>query len=174
MAFTAHLGAQYNVEGAFNNFFQTQLTAAGVPSFMPSAVVNYEHPNQPLTYPSFSVTHMSTINQEVAEGRHLDGGFKGARKIGLADVSCWVDYQQSSGQGNRNLRQMGDMISRVFATGAAFQILDVYGTTANPTGNGTLVRCEPAEESDVAPDLNPAIIRKRFVIQYNWLERVAG
>src|SRR3990167_934498 len=146
MGFTAHPGAAYNVVGSFDNFFATQLTAAGLPAWMPSAVVNYDYPQQPLTYPSFSVTHLGSEPREIAQGRNLDPGWKGVERIGLADVRAWESVRRANGAHGRNLNQMRDMISRVFATGAAFQILDVYGSTANPTGNGTIVRVGPVRE----------------------------
>ncbi len=174
MGFTAHLGAEYNAVGAFNHFFETQLTARGMPDFMPSAVVNYDYPESPLVFPSFSVTHLGSEPNEVAEGRHLDPGFKGVERIGLADIRCWESVARAGGQHGRNLRIMRDMAARVFATGAAFQLLDVYGSTAAPTGNGTIVRAGPARAGAQAREPNPDVTGARLLVEYRWLERVSG
>ena len=69
---------------------------------------------------------------------------------------------------------MRDMVARVFATGAAISILDVYCTTASPTGIGAHIRARPAETIEVPIDPNPDIVRIRMLIGYNWLERVSG
>lgn len=174
MGFTAHPGSFYNVAGSFDNFFATQLTAKGIPDWMPSAVVNYDFPQKPLTFPSFSVTHLGTEPREVAQGRHLDPGWKGVEQIGLADIRCWESVRRANGAQGRNLRQMRDMVGRIFATGAVTQILDVYGTTAAPTGNGTIVRMGPAREVGVGPDPNTDITAVRMLVEYRWLERVTA
>src|SRR3989337_686952 len=107
MPFTAHPGSFYNVAGSFNDFFADQVTANGLPAFMPSSVVNYDYPRQPLTYPSFSVTHLGQETREIAQGRNLDPGWRGAEQIGVAEISCWESYQRASGEQMRNLWIMG-------------------------------------------------------------------
>lgn len=174
MGFTAHPGAFYNIAGSFDQFFATQLTAAGLPAWMPSAVVNYDFPQKALTFPSFSVTHLGTEPREVAQGRNLDAGWKGVEQIGLADIRAWVSVRNASGAQGRNLRQMRDMVARVFATGAAIPILDVYGSTAAPTGNGTIIRCKPVREVGVGPDPNPDITAVRLLVEYRYLERATA
>lgn len=175
MAYTAQPGAFLNVAGSFNNFFATQVTAKGLPAFMPSAVVNFDYPVQPLTYPSFSVTHLGSVAvREVAQGRQLDGGWKGAEQVGLAEISCWESFGRASGAHTYNLRIMRDMAARVFGTGAAINILDVYGSTSAPTGNGTIVRAGPVREAPAGPDPNPDVQRVRLLVQYTYLERVTA
>lgn len=174
MAFTAHPGAQYNVAGSFNDFFARQLTAAGLPDWMPTAVVNYDYPQKPLTFPSFSVTHLPSTPREMAQGRHLDPGWKGAEQIGLADIRAWESLRRASGAHGRNLAVMRDMVARVFATGAATPILDVYGSLAAPTGNGTIIRMSPVREVGQGPDPNPDITSRRFLVEYRYLERATA
>jgi len=172
MAFTAQIGGVFNVEGSFNDFFATQLTAKGIPSWMSSAVINYDYPQQPLTFPSFSVTHLGGVPREVAQGRTLDPGWRGAEQNALAEISCWESQQRASGNHNLNIKQMRDMAARVFATGAVIAILDVYGSTANPTGNGTIIRAKPVRDAQAPTgDMNPDIVRRRMLVEYKWLER---
>ena len=172
--FTGYPGSEYNVIGSFNDFFETQLTAKGTPAFMASAVINYDFPVKPLTFPSFSVTHLGAEQSQTFQGRGVDNGWRGDEKVGIAEIDCWESYNRASGNHIRNIRVMRDMVSRVFATGAAFQILDVYGSTASPTGNGTLIRCETVTNQSVTPDPNPDIIRSRLLVNYRWLERVSA
>lgn len=174
MGYTAQPGAAYNVEGSFNDFFATQLTAKGIPSWLPSAVVGYDWPDKPVTYPMWSVTHLGSIPQEIAQGRTLDPGWRGARRVGLAEIDCWCSFQWGSASADAQIAQMRDMASRVFATGASFPIKDLYGTLNNPTGNGTIVRAKPVEDAGRIVDPNPDIVRRKLTVQYSWLERASA
>ena len=172
MAFTAHPGSIYNAIGSFNNHFVTQLTGAGLPAWMPSAVTNFEYPALPLTFPSFSVTHLTTEAESVAEGQNLDPGYKGYRRRGLAEVSVWESVQRAAGAHVRNVQQMRDMAARLFATGSNIGILDLYAGTANPSGLTARLWCGPVRDAPVGPDPNPDVIRRRMLVPYEWLERV--
>ncbi len=174
MAFTAQIGSFYNVAGSFNDFFEKQVTAKGLPAWMTSAIVNFDYPQIPLIFPSFSVTHLGHAPREVAQGRNLDEGWRGAEQVGLAEISCWESYARASGLHVRNLQQMRDMAARVFATGAGISILDVYGSTASPTSNGTIIRADPAQAAPAAADPNPDVLRMRLLVKYSWLERTSA
>lgn len=175
-AFSGHVGAAFNVEGSFNGWFADHITANGLPAWMPSAVVNFEYPDKPLTYPSWSVTHLGSQSVEVANGRHLDPGFVGAKRVELVEIDCWVSYQASSGRSDMYISQMRDMAGRVFANGPSIPILDVYGSTGNPapTANGTIIRTQPMQDAGRVPDPNPDVIRRRMTVQASWLERVTA
>ena len=174
MGYTAQIGGFYNVMGSLNQFFQNQVTGAGLPAFMPSAVVNFDYPQQPLTFPSFSVTHLGSEPAAIAQGSQLDPGWRGYRRVGLMEIDCWESEQRASGQAVRNVTILRDMAARVFATGAGIPILDVYGTTGTPTANGTIIRAMAAREAGIERDENPDVVRRRLIIEYNWLERVSG
>src|SRR5258708_5740613 len=130
MGYTAQPGSQYNVIGSFNNFFANQVTAKGIPDWLVSAtgsadLVNFDFPQEPMTLPSFSVTQLGSDPVEVAEGRNLDPGWKGAQQVGLAEIDCWLSYRQGFPNQVGQLRQLRDMAARVFATGAGIPILDL-------------------------------------------------
>ena len=174
MPYTAHPGSEYNVIGSFNDFFATQITAKGLPGFMPSAVINFDFPQSPLTFPSFNVTHLGAEAGIPTQGYHLDDGWRGIERIGLAEINVWESYSRAAGAHWRNVRIMRDMAARVFATGAAVAILDVYGTTGNPTGNGTILRAMPVTDSPLPNEPNPDIIRARMICEYRWFERATA
>jgi hypothetical protein len=127
-----------------------------------------------LTFPSFSVTHIGATPFEIAEGNTLDAGYRGVRQVGLAEINVWESITRDPTGYRRNIQQMRDMVARIFATGAVISILDVYGTTASPTGIGAHIRARPAETIEVPTDPNPDIARIRMLIGYSWLERVSG
>ncbi len=183
MAYTAQIGAAFNVEGSFNDFFITQVTAKGVPDFMtaimqqayPTALVNEDYPNKPLTFPSFSITHQGSDVKTEFQGRNLNNGWRGAERMGYAEINCWISYDRASGDHMAQMRQMRDMAARVFATGAAIAILDVNGNpTGNPTGNGTIVRVQPIRDVPVPQDPNPDVMRRRLMVNYFWMERATA
>ena len=176
MAYTGQIGGAYNVEGSFNNYFRANLTGKGQPAFMASASVNFDYPNQPLVYPSFSISHLGQTPAGSTEGMNLDPGFKGTQMIGVAQIACWESYQRASGGQVANLRVMRDMAARLFATGANIPILDVYGSTSAPTAIGTIIRAsavdtvKPIGQDDVNPDVWSVMLQ----VQYNYWERVTA
>lgn len=175
MGYTAQPGAMLNVEGSFNDFFQKQVTAKGLPAFMTSAVVNFDYPRQPLTYPSFSVVHLGAVRGQTFEGHIVDDGWRGAEMIGLAQIDVWESYNRASGNDKYNIRVMADMASRVFATGASIPILDVHATTANPNQiSGTIIRASQAENNGLITDPNPDITRMSLMVQYRWIARATA
>src|SRR5260221_10550084 len=118
MGFTAQPGAEFNVIGSFNDFFNTQLTAKGLPGWLASAQLVWDFPQETLPMPSWSVFHLGSEPVEVAQGRNLDPGWKGVQRVGLAEISCWMSFYSAQGNAWAYLRQMADMARRVFATGA--------------------------------------------------------
>lgn len=174
MGYTAQPGAEFNVVGSFNDFFTTQLTAKGLPAWLASAQVMHDWPQEPLPLPVWSVVHLGSEPVEVAQGRNLDPGWRGAQRVGLAEIDCWLSYASAQPNGPGYLRQMRDMAARVFATGASFPILDLYGTTGNPTGNGTIVRVDPVRGVPAPADTNADVMRARLLVTYRWLERVTA
>lgn len=175
MGYTGQPGGMLNVEGSFNYFFEKYLTAKGIPSFMSTAVVNYDWPRQPLTYPSFSVVHLGSMRGQTWQGHVVDEGFRGAEMIGLAQIDVWESYNRASGNDKYNIRIMADMASRVFATGASIPILDVHSTTASPNQiSGTIIRAEQAESRGLIADPNPDITRMSLLVQYRWIARASA
>ena len=172
--YSAQMGSLLNAEGSFNDYFARQLTGAGVPGFLGglSAVVNYQYPYQPLTFPSFSVTHIGAV--ATTYHRDLGDGTRAAHMVGQAQIDCWQSWNKASGQAHYHLQQMTDMAARPFATGAAIAMLNVNAGTAYPIPNGTLVRAEPAEYSHSPPDPNPDVMRMTLLVRYSWEQRVSA
>jgi len=172
--YSAQMGGALNAEGSLNDYFTRQLTGAGVPSFLggQSAVVNVQYPYQPLTFPSFSVSHLGAV--PTVYHRDLGDGTRAAHQVGQAQIDCWASWNKSSGQAHYQLLQMRDMAARCFATGAAIPMLNVNAGTAYPVSNGTLVRAEPAEYSHSPPDPNPDVMRVTLLVRYSWEERVSA
>src|SRR3972149_10861113 len=88
--YSAQMGGALNAEGSLNDYFTRQLTGAGVPSFLggQSAVVNVQYPYQPLTFPSFSVSHLGAV--PTVYHRDLGDGTRAAHQIGQAQNGLWA------------------------------------------------------------------------------------
>lgn len=177
MPFSHPYGA-YNVEGSFNGWVLTNLTGAGVPSWMPSARLLFDWPEQSLVSGysghAFTVTHLGA--PEVVEryqGRVVMGGSAGQKMMNLAEINCWVSKQQAGGSYMQRLRQMGDMVEYLFTSGREVEIKNLYTSTANATGIKALVRLSPAQGQTITnPDpQNPDLFRRRYTVAYSWVER---
>ena len=175
----SHPYGTYNVEGSFNNWFETNITGQGLPSWMPSARVVFGWDEEtPIisgySGAAFSVAHLGNEPIQEYQGRRVGAGAVGHTREGMVDVSCWVSKQQAGNAYTQRQRQMADMVHHLFASAREFEITDLYGSLSAPTGIGALVRLQGAAEVDVAPDPNPDIQRRRFLVTYSWVERVTG
>lgn len=174
----AHEYGTFNVQGSLNNWFVDNLTGAGIPSWMPSARIKFDHPEPPLlsgySGHTFSVDHMPVELAASYQGRHVGKGEKGSTMQGGMAINCWVSREQAGNSYQQRLRQMGDMVSLLFQSGQSVLIGDYYEATASPATLTAIVRVQPARETIVPPDPNPDIVRRRFLAPYNWVERVTG
>lgn len=167
-AFT-HTYGQYAAIGSFNTWFATNL-AVSKPSWMTSVTVNFDYPRTPLVYPSFSVTHFSGSEMQVAAGGHVDTGYKGVKQIHVCEVSCWVT-QNDNANWQRDIRQMTDMVTKLLRGNRSISILDLYASGA---ATGAILRVQEVRETEVAPDAaNPNTKRARFIVTLEWIERWA-
>jgi hypothetical protein len=166
----------YNAEGTLNNWFRVNLTAAGVPGWMPSARVVFDYPEQQLisghSGHAFSVTHLGAEVIGTYEGDNTIAGSAGQMMQGMMEVNCWVSKQQAGAAWPSRIRQMGDMVGHLFSSAHQVEITNLYTSTATPSGVGGLINIKRANESQVASDPNPDIARRRFVAAYRWVERV--
>ena len=158
----------YNVQGSFNKYFQDNIDN-NLPTWLTSVTVNFDYPNIPLVMPCFSVTHLPSRELERFEGDRADNG-KGVRKKGMVEISGWVDSTNSQNY-TMYLRQMKDMIVKLFRENPAIPILNIYGGTTNPSSTGYILRVNDINELPTNQDPNPAVKRVRVQITYDWVER---
>ncbi len=177
MPFSADYG-DVNVQGSFDKFFQDNITAFGLPSWITGVNTYFSFPDQGLTaFPSFSITHMAKVQSEIAQGRIVRGTpmQSGVRNDGLADISCWVSTRFSGGGYNNSavlqLRSMRDMVMNVMHSASGIPIRNVYGSTANPTSLSALIRIRNVEEVPTPTDPDPSIRRSRILVGYYYTER---
>ena len=168
--------SQYNARGSFNRWFFVNLSASGWPAAYPSGFsVNFEYPDVPLSFPSVSVTHLGGEVEVIAQGNHVGGPtpLTGYRQHQLTDVNIWA-----SGQPNnpwvRDLWQLRDMVANLVQRATGFSLLNVYGSTANPTSVG-LCRFGPGNSlEDVATPLEPSpnIHRQRMLVRWYYISKI--
>lgn len=177
MGFSHPFGA-YSVEGSLNEWFRVNLTAAGIPAWMPSARVVFDYPETPLisgySGHAFSLTHLGAPEAiEDFQGRHVMGGSAGRRMGNLLRIDCWVSKQQAGEAYQARLRQMGDMVAYLLDSAISVPITNVYTGVAAPTAIGGLIRLGDVQSVAVPnPDSqNPDLHRRSFNISYEWIER---
>ena len=173
--FSAGAGT-YNVEGTVNEFFRVNLTANGIPTWMPSARIVYdwgvEHPLiSGHSGHAFSLVHGDSRVVQEYEGNRADNGSAGHTREGIAEVNVWISKQAAGHAYTQRLRQATDMVLDLFTSGISTGLGDIYGSTATPANLTALVRFGRPEMIAVAPDPNPDIMRTRIRIPYRWVMR---
>jgi hypothetical protein len=171
----------YNVQSSFNKFFKDNINGS-LPSWASSIAINYNYPDFPLFdedvgdyAPKFSVTHLGAFDESISEGQILDAGKRGQRRHLITEVSAWVNGKSGINTTNENwprdLMQMGDMVRKLFSGTRTLPIVDIYTSATNPSNTGYVMRIDKVEEVEFAPDPNPNIKRRRFLIHAFYEQR---
>jgi hypothetical protein len=176
VSFSHPFGA-FNVEGSLNEWVRVNLTAAGVPSWMPSARVVFDMPRTDLISGhgghAFAVTHLGAPDViEAYQGHNTYGGSAGQLMTNLMQVDCYISREQAGEAYNAKLRQQGDMVTRLFSTGTSVLISNLYTGAGAPTANGGVITLHPARGQGVPQEPNPDLKRLRYLVSYQWMERV--
>ncbi len=163
----------YNARASFNRWFLVNVTANGWPTgYHPAGFnINFDYPDVPLQFPSISVTHMGGAAEVVAQGHHIGGPVHvtGQRQHQLSDISIWA-----SGQPNapwvRDLWQGRDLVGYLLTSGLAFDLLNVYATTAiaDLTGIG-IARINGWEDVAAPLEPSPNIHRQRMLVRWSYM-----
>ena len=180
MVFTWAWG-EVNIEGSINRWFRTNVTGAGLPSWLTGVTAYFDYPDEPITaLPCYTLVHLGHNDTTIAQGNLVQGSpsaVTGRMVDGSLDIGCWVSRRlANSGRNNSamiQLRSMRDMVKFMFMSAQSYSlpILDIYGTTGTPTGTAGLIRIGEISEVAVETDLNPSILRKRILVDYWWIEK---
>lgn len=182
MGFTYQYG-DYNAAATLNDHLRINLTGAGVPGWMPSANLVYDWPERPLfsgySGHAFTVTHFDPEPIEQYQGRGVastGAAEKGQLMQGAFEVNCWVSKREAGASTPARLRQMGDMVRRVYVSAYDIALKDWYQSTVTPPNLSALIRVSPAAGLAVNnPDpANPDVHRKRFRVTYIYVERISA
>lgn len=173
-----HPYGTYNVQGSLNEWFRVNVTAAGIPAWMPSARVLYDWPATGLidghSGHAFTVTHIGPDPIGSYQGRTVGDGQRGTNMLGIMEVNCWADKQIAGESVTKYLRQMSDMVSYLFISARSVDIKNIYGSTTDPANVTAIIRLEAGRQVGVGPDVNLDIRRQRFLTNYTWLERASA
>lgn len=177
-AFSATYGA-YNVQASLNQWFVKNITANGVPAWMPSAQVKFDWSKEKPLFSGYSgsvftLVHLTDTEVGRTQGKRADNGTAATLKAGQMDISCWVDKQASPNTTMARLRIMRDMVSRILQQQNEVMLTNVYGSTGNAPGVTALVRFDtdgPEFQPPQTDAINPDVWRIRGVVGYEWWER---
>lgn len=171
----SHLYGQSNIVGSINTFIKTNL-GTGAPTFLnwtygtvPPRSINFDYPDIPLVFPSFSVSHLSTVERERFQGDRADKGFQGVWRQGIFEVDCWIDSTADTSW-RVHLDTMRDMAFKMFEQSRAITLYD-YTTPASPTALGAIARIVDIQEQKIFDDPKPEVKRIRITAQYEYMER---
>jgi hypothetical protein len=173
-AFT-HTWGDDSIERSFNKHFLDKIDDA-LPTWMTSAAaVNFDWPRTPLAFPSFSVVHFGSDEVTHYQGEYVEAQsgtrYKGVKKVKTAEISCWI-RRDTDASWKTHLRQMGDMVQKLFRTQRFILILDAYNSEA---ATGTIIRISSVQQTETQPDQgNTNVERARYIVTYWWVERWAA
>ena|SRR3990167_8804370 len=166
---TLHATNTYNIETTLNKWFKDQLDAITKPSVLASFTHVFNLPETPLVAPCFSYAHLPISTRKLWQGDQTGGLVRGARTASLLDLSCWVSRKAVAW--NAQLTFMRGMVEQVFASERTLQVSDYTTNVASPSAVQYKIDLRSCESPAVQPDLNPDIMRSRFLIRYEWTVR---
>jgi hypothetical protein len=169
-----------NIEGTMNAAFITANAAFSLPSWMPTRptveVVNWK--DAALTTPSYALIHIPVSLPNTFQGMNVGNSKRGTKYLGILEVSCWVSqFDDTSNVPNQNwLMQLRTMADFVQHWALSTKVLVIQDYAANPdTPSATEYKIN---FGDIAPlvhqpdSQNPALIRKRILLDYWFTYRV--
>lgn len=176
MAFS-HPYGQSNAIASVNDWFESNITANGMPNWMPSARVVYDFGKENPLFDghsghAFSVNHFDVGVAAEFQGRNTVGGSAGQISEGMLEINCWINKRQAGEDFVSRLRTMGEMVSYLFISASDVLLNDYNINQNNPPFTSALVRLDPARRLVVGDDPNPDVRRQRFQANYRWVERV--
>jgi hypothetical protein len=142
--------------------------------------LNFNYPDQPLNFPSWSVTHHSSDPIIQSEGDKADGTYRGVIQQGLMEVSCWVleievdDNGKPTGNKNEKwwsqLLDLRDAMVLLLRRNRSILMYD-FADANNPVALTALIRLKDVHDRQVTQDPNPAVHRWMITASYTWVER---
>lgn len=176
MPFNYPFGA-YNVESTINQWFVTNITGAGVPSWMPSARVVFNWGTESPLFSGyngtvFSLTHYGQRDIANYQGGTVDNGSAGVSKAGQVEINCWISKQVAGPQYYSRLQLMSDMVSRLFTVYKTIPLMNVAASVMTaPSATGRVVLTDVEYQQPQADSVNPDVWRIRAVAGYWYTER---
>lgn len=168
---TITTSTSFNVEASLNEWLRAALTAFTRPSWlttMPGIV--YDAPQTTASMPCFSFLHIPVATLDAYEGRNVGDGMKGAKSMGMMDVSCWVSRSKSVSYAAQ-LRTMADMVQSAAVAKTAVVVMDYATSLTAPSSAGYKVDIGDITVTPTQPDPNTDVERIRILIDYSYVFR---
>lgn len=176
---TVQQTSTFNVIATINKSLETAVSGFSLPAWLPTRpTVAFDWNDAALTAPSFATIDIPVIDSNEYQGMHVGSGKRGYKSLNIFEVSCWVS-QNNITENTPNvswqaqLRTMSDWVSTWAGDTKQLIILDYAANQSTPSNTEYLITF-----GDVAPlvhqpdSVNPALIRKRILIDYWYIKRV--
>lgn len=176
MTFSYPFGAS-NVQSTVNQWFVTNVTGAGSPSWMPSARVVFNWGVETPLFSGysgavFSIGHYGQRDIANYQGKTVDNGSAGVTKAGQMEINCWINKGLAGQSYYSRLLTMGDMVSRLFTVYNTIPLMDVGASVMTaPSATGRVVLTDVEYQQPQVDSVNPDVWRIRAVAGYWWTER---
>lgn len=163
----------FNVEASLNYWFQTQVAAQSLPAWLTSVPVVFDMQEVTISLPCLSVVHIGVASRDIWQGRHVDGGTtKGLASSGLMQIDAWAS--RSNVDWYMQMMSLDGLVRDIFVNTANvvisnWQAIGYSGGTA--AALTYKIDLSDIEYLATAPDPNPDIERRRFLVRYDWTQR---
>lgn len=169
----------FNVIATLNKSLEAAIAAFNLPSWLPTRpVVAFDWNDAPLQAPSFGTIDIPVVMSNEFQGMNVGGGKRGFKSLNIFEVSCWVsqiniDANTTNAAWQAQIRTLADMA--ITWAGEA-KVLVIQDYAANPdTPSATEYKINIGDITPLVhqPDSqNPALMRKRILIDYDLVYRV--
>lgn len=174
MTTSLHVTNAGNVEGTLNSFFVERLALIDPPTFLPTYGTVAYWPEAEMSPPCFSFVHLPVMTMQMWQGNAEGDGVNALRQHALMEIDAWVNRDAKiNGQEVwvRQLQYMTSMVRKVVASNPTIVIKDYLSDPASASLTQYNIKLGDIDEKDTLPDTNPAIKRRRMLLQYWWVAR---
>lgn len=174
--FSAVYGA-YSVQGSYNQWFVKNITANGTPGWMPSARVIFDWGKERPVISgysghAFSIAHLNDRVIQNYQGMTVDNGSAGQLREGQVEINCWVSRSIAGEAYMARLREMRDMVEKIFLQNDWVILANLYAATAGTASSTARMMINAPEfQPPQADPINADIFRIRGVADYSWISR---
>lgn len=176
---TVQQTSTFNVFGTIYKSLEAAVAAFSLPAWLPDRPVVVANWNDAtLSLPSFSAIDIPVSMPNDFQGMQVGNNQRGMKSLNIFEVSCWVgqinvDANTPNTAWQAQLRTMTDWVLTWAGEANVLVIQDYAANNDNPSATAYKINL-----GDITPlvhqvdSQNPAVIRKRILIDYDYVYRV--
>ncbi len=170
-----HETSTFNVEATLTQWYIDRLGEVQLPVWLPNPTIVVDWQDIPSSLPCWSISHIPVGFSPRYQGDVEDNGTSVIRASAILEINAWVSRDQKYMGGDiwkARLTFMVSAVQTIWNHNKAIPLQD-FSAPGNPLPTNYLVRLNNMNVVQTARDTNPAIERRRMLINYNWHMRTS-